>query len=221
MRTRATALAACLVAALHGTGASAADGPGALPCTFQARDGRLRVSVDLGAAYPADLARQLGNGLTNVIALHLALVPENGDEVVALYGREIDILYDVWEETYQVRTNDVEGGRPRSNVQTFKDYRSLHDWLSGLRDVDLGPLSAVSSGSWVIQMRVEVNPISKELLDRTREFLANPSAGARVGGSSRSVLGVMASFLLRGTDSGAETHRFVSHPFTMRQVVAR
>jgi hypothetical protein len=87
--------------------------------------------------------------------------------------------------------------------------------------VDLGPVSELGSGRWVLQTRVEVNPVSKELLERTREFIANPAAAGRGGGPSRSVLGTMASYLLRGADPGADVHLFRSGPFTAGDVERR
>ncbi len=66
---------------------------------LEVRDGRLVAGFDLGPAFPPDLRKQLGNGLTNVIALHVSLAPARGEEPVAVYARETEVLYDVWEET--------------------------------------------------------------------------------------------------------------------------
>ncbi len=212
-----------LFALLWGTAdtARALDAPGTLPFSLESHAGRLRVTLDLSPAFPTDLARQLGNGLTNVIAVHVALSPEHGEDPVAFYGREIDILYDVWEETYRVTVKDVEADRPRSQQLVLRDFPALRKFLADLRGVDLGPAWVVAAGSWVLQTRIEVNPVSKELLERTREFIANPPAGSRMGGSSRSVLGVMASYLLRSTDPGTEVHHFRTGPFTQREVAVR
>jgi hypothetical protein len=195
--------------------------PAPLPTTLETRGGRLWASLDLSSAFRPDLARDLGNGLTNVIAVHVALTPEDGDEPAAIYGREIEVLYDVWEESYRVSEKDVDVDRPRTRRLTFKDYPSLRDHLFHLRDVDLGPARAIANGRWVLRIQLAVNPISQELLDRTREFIANPAAGAREGGSSRSFLGAMASYLLHNTDSDTAFQRFQCTPFTAREVPER
>jgi hypothetical protein len=67
-------------------------------------------------------------------------------------------------------------------------------------------------------VRVEVNPVSKEQLQRTREFIA---AGTRTGGATRSVLGAMASFLLREPDPGIDVYVFRSRVFGPGEVAAR
>ena len=215
--------AALLVAALAlGLAASrglADDAPRALDSSVEAQGTRLAATVDLGPAFPPGLQKQLSNGLTNVIAVHVTLVPERGSEPAAIFGREIDVLYDVWEETYGVIVKDpsTPGGRRR----TFRRFDELRAFLAEARGIDLGPLSELGNDVWVVQTRVELNPVSKELLERTREFIANPSAAGRSGAPSRSVLGAMASYLLKSADPGADVHVFRSRPFTAREVAAR
>lgn len=211
-RARLAALGLLLAA-----GAAAADGlpPGAAPVALAARGGRLAATVDLAGGFPPDLHRQLSNGLTNVVTLHVAVLPERGGDPVALFGREIDVLYDVWEERWLVTVKDSAG--PRVRAFAFDRWEALAAFLRLARDLDLGPLSELGGRRWVAQARLELNPVSKELLDRTREFIANPASG-RAGGPSRSVLGAMASYLLRGADPGSEVQVFRSAPFTAAEV---
>jgi hypothetical protein len=197
--------------------AQASDTPRPLASTLTAKDGRLLAALDLSPAFPQDLKRTLSNGLSNIIVLHVALVPEHGEEPAALYGREVDVLYDVWEETYAVTVKDATN--PRGAHRSFRSFEELHAFLTEARAIDLGSLAELGSKSWVLRTRVELNPVSQELLERTREFIANPSTGGR-GGPSRSVLGAMASYLLRGADPGAEVALLQSAPFTAREVLA-
>ncbi len=179
------------VASLAAVAASAHDAHGALTSLVEARGTRLAATVDLAPAFPPGLQKQLSNGLTNVIEIHVTLLPERGQEPAALYGREVDVLYDVWEETYGVTVKDPVS--PRGRQRTFRRFEELRAFLGEARGIDLGPLSELGNGSWVVQTRVELNPVSRELLERTREFIANPSAAGRSGAPSRSVLGAMAS----------------------------
>jgi hypothetical protein len=199
--------------------AFAHDAPSSLVSLVEARGARLAVTLDLAPAFPPGFQKQLSNGLTNVIAVHVGLLPEHGQEPAALYGREVDVLYDVWEETYGVTVKDP--ASPRGRQHTFRRFEELRAFLAEARGIDLGPVSELGNGSWVVQTRVELNPVSKELLERTREFIANPSAAGRTGTPSRSVLGAMASYLLKGADPGADVHVFRSRPFTAREVAVR
>jgi hypothetical protein len=104
----------------------------------------------------------------------------------------------------------------------LRDARALRAFLAEERDLDLGPVSLLPPGDFVVEARVEVNPVSKEQLLRTREFIANPAGGSRTGGGgSRSVLGAMASFLLREPAAGADVHVFRSRALGRGEVVAR
>lgn len=217
-RARTTALAALAALALCAPAAATA-APAALPVALAAKDGRLVASADVTAAFAAASERELGNGLTNVVGVWLAVLPADGGPPALVYGRVIEILFDVWEEAYVVTVKDPR--TPQGYRVVLRDFRALRAFLSEERDLDLGPVALLPAGSFFVEARVEVNPVSKEQLHRTREFIANPAAGARPGGGSRSVLGAMASFLLREPDPGSDAHVFRSRAFGRGEVVAR
>jgi hypothetical protein len=209
---RALALAAALLPAL------AAAAPAPLAARLEARAGRLAAAVNLAPAFPDELERQLGNGLTNVVAVHLALVPARGGPPAALWAREVQVLYDVWEERFDAILRDP--AAPRGRRLAAAGWPELRRLLAEVAGADLGPAAALGDGGWVLQARVELNPVSRELLERTRELIANPAAGGR-GEPSRSVLGAMASYLLREPPPGVEVRVLRSAPFTAADVEAR
>jgi len=197
--------------------ALASDGP-ALPVELGTRGGRLTARLDLRAAFPEELRRTFANGLTNVVALHVALLAEGSEDPAALAGRVVEARYDVWEESWAVVVRDRQS--PLGRRLVVRGWEELRGLLADARDLDLGPLSALGEGSWQLRARVELNPVSRELLERTREYIANPGSGVRGGTPSRSVLGAMASYLLHGTEA-AEARLFRSRAFTAREVAAR
>jgi len=207
----ALALAAGVAAVLAARVATAPQGPSASPGTVAVSLGRVLATFDLSEAFPPDLQRQFGNGLTNVVALHVSLVPEKGDAPAAIYGRTIEVLYDVWKEAYRVTVKDPE--HPAGQQLSLTSWKELRAYLAEAKDVNLAPASLLGGGTWVAVARVEVNPVSEELLERTRELIANPRAGAGSDGGSPSVLGAMARFLLRGGQPGPGVHFFRSKPF--------
>ncbi len=215
LRTALAALAAAAVAAA----APARAAPAPLPVQLAVRDGRLVATVDLSAAFPASLQREVGNGLTNVVAVYVAVVPARGGGPALIYGRVVEILFDVWEETYAVVVKDPHV--PQGVRLVLRDFAALRQFLSQEHDLDLGPAALLPAGGFVVEARVEVNPVSKEQLQRTREFIASPSGGARGAGGSRSVLGAMASFLLRAPDPDTDVVLFRSRPFGPGEVPAR
>ena len=199
--------------------APAAGAPAPLGVKLSVREGRVIATVDVAAAFAPAAERELGNGLTNVVALWVAVLPaEGGGPPALVYGRVIDLLFDVWEETYVVTVKDPR--TPQGVRLVLRDFRSLRAFLSEERDLDLGPASLLPETPFVVEARVEVNPVSKEQLLRTREFIANPAGGSR-GGGSRSVLGAMASFLLREPAPGSDVHVFRSRPLVRGEVQPR
>lgn len=196
--------------------ALAADG--LVSCELEARAGRLAARVDLGFAFPDELKRTFGNGLTHTVALHAALLRDGEDEPAALYVRVVEVLYDVWDESWVVVTKDPQA--PRGRRQTARSWEELRALLADARDLDLGPVAAVAEGVWTVRVRVEVDPVSRELVERTREYIANPPGGPRGAPPSRSVLGATAGFLLQAASTG-DARLARGRPFTIREVRGR
>jgi hypothetical protein len=191
--TRAAAALALALLAAGPAQASPRAAPQHAPVT--AAGDRLSASLDLGPAFPEEALRRLGNGLTNVVSLVVSVVPEEGGPPVAVTGRIVEVLYDVWEEDYTVTVRDAR--LPRPVRRSVADQAALGRLLTDARALDLGPLGLLPPGRFRLEARVEVNPVSSELMARTRELLANPGLSGRPGAGTRSVLGAAAGFLLR------------------------
>lgn len=216
-RAAATLVALAVAAAAPGVAGAA---PQPLPLQLSARAGRVVATVDLSSAFPAALEHDMRNGLTNVIAVYVAVIPMGERRPAMLYGRIADILFDVWEETYSVTVKDAHV--PQGVRFVLADWKALRIFLADEHDLDLGPVSLLPASGFFVEARVEVNPVSKEQLQRTREFIANPAAGSRgQAGGSRSVLGAMASFLLREPDPGTDVTLLRSGPLAAGEVKPR
>jgi hypothetical protein len=211
-RARLALAALAAIGAAAGPRGAAAE-PIELPAKVAVREGRLQASIDLSAAFAPDLERELGNGLENVVAIWVAVLPESRREPLMLYGRVVEVLYDVWEETYLVKVKDSRD--PRGVQFVLADFAALRRFLAVGKGLDLGALDALPrSGRFVVEARVEVNPVSREQLQRTREYIANPAGGTRSSGS-RSVFGAVASFLLREPEPGTDVFLLRSRPWTV------
>lgn len=212
---RAASRSLAVAAALTATCALAAPAD-PLPVTLESRAGRVVAAVDLSRVLPADLPGRLGNGLRNVVAIYVAVVPLGGGEPAAAYPLVFEVLYDVWEETWSVTARDPRAPGGRRHV--LKDAEALRALLSHVAGADLGPLASLPARRFTVDVRIDVNPVSPELLANTREYLAG-AASAR--GASRSVLGTMAGFLLRGPDDEGESLLFRSRPLSADAVTRR
>lgn len=188
------------------------------PGSLSVRQERLVASLDLSAAFPPGLERELRDGLTHVVAVHVSVMPAAGGPPLSVWAREIEVLWDVWEERFGVSATDPE--HPRGRSLQLPGWAALRDFLAEARDLDLGAAVALGDGTWVLVARVELNPV-KELLERTRELIGGPRAGSRPAGGSPSVLGAMASYLLGGAEANAEARFFRSRPFRVRDGAVR
>jgi hypothetical protein len=188
-----------------------------LPVVLTSRDGRVAATVDLSRALPAELPERLGNGLRNVVAVFVAVVPEGSEEPSIGFARVIDVLFDVWEERWSVTVRDPQnpGGRRR----VLDSAAELGQLLAHAADGDLGPIASLPASGFALHVRIDVNPVSPELLARTREYLAG--AAGRPGGASRSVLGAVAGFLLREPEEDEGILLLSSAPLTAGSVRPR
>ena len=205
-----------LAAALALAAATAAGAATPLPLAAapSVSGGRLGVTLDLAPAFGPALERRFASGLTNVVAIFVSVLPAGGGEPLAVAGRIIEVRFDVWDETYQVTTRDAQLQQPHRG--TAPDFGALRRLLADVRAVDLGPVAQLPPGAVRIEARVEVNPVSRELMQRTRELLASPATGLPGGGGrGRSVLGAMASYLLRDPAPGEDAFRFRSEPIAL------
>lgn len=180
-----------------------------LPVVLATRGGRLTAAVDLGPLLPAGLPDQMGNGLRNVVAVFVGVVPVGADAPTAAFARVVEVLYDVWEETWLVTVRDPQS--PAGRRQVLRSAAELRQLLAHVADGDLGPASALPTGRFTVDVRIDVNPISPELLARTRQYLAGASGPGR---GSRSVLGTVAGFLLREPGDDGEVLLFRSLALT-------
>ena len=149
-----------------------------------------------------------------MVEIYTTVLPQGGGPPASIHGRIVEILFDVWEETYSVTVKDPE--HPAGRRLILPTFFALRTFLGQQHDVDLGLLTDVPE-SFRLEVRVEVNPISKEQLQRTREYIA---AGARQSGS-RSVLGAVASFLLREPNASSDVRLFRSLPFDRASLLPR
>ncbi len=206
---RRAALAALALAAIGSSPVPEQPFPGSLAV----KQGRLRATLDLSAAFPPELERTVRDGLTHVVAMHVSVAPEGGGAPVAIWAREVEVLWDVWEERFSVTATDPE--HPRGHALRFRDFKALRGFLSDERDLALGPTAALGGGRWVVVARVELNPV-KELRERTRELVRGQRGGQGADGGSPSVLGAMASYLLGGAGGEGQARFFRSRPFVVR-----
>jgi hypothetical protein len=181
-------VAGLLAAALLAGSTPAQPAPLVADCRVVA--GRLVAAVDLSPALGPELEQRLGSGLRSSIQLTVTALDASG-AVTASAGRDLEILFDVWTETFTLTTR--EPGAATTSRQA-RDWAALRALLAAPAPFDLGPLAALPE-PFLVEARLELDPVTSRQLERTREQLTHPAGGPAAG--TRSLLGTLAALWLR------------------------
>ncbi len=132
----------------------------------------------------SDRVRQrLSSGFTSRVVLSVRVTGLKGKELIAQGMSHYSIRYDIWEERFAVRVEDL-GGRQDFKIRTMDE---LVKRFGVVRSMYLAKASTLPNNEVVrISVRIVVNPASEELRRKVREYVANPDG--------RSDLGVPRSF---------------------------
>lgn len=201
-----TAAALCL--------ALAAAGAAPVPVTVEARRDGLNLTLVVPAPGTVDgvLRSKLKDGLTHRVRYTLTLKAAGTGTVLLTEILTTEVAYDLWDETFVV--THAEGGRLRRvRVRTPERASAI---LERPRFRTSLPLALLPPGQrCTVDVAVEINPISEEVLKRTREMLSPPPRDSE--GTARSLLGSVARVFVNENTAGADGRKMslVSGPFAI------
>jgi hypothetical protein len=136
-------------------------------------------TVDLARVFNAALREKIDSGLTTRIVLRAQVLDAEDKTVKSLSVVEYRILYRVWEEDYVVRRWDA----MRQSTYRLRRYGDVLRRVARQKSLPVaGREDLVPGRRYVAVLEVDVDPISEELLERVREYLANPGGHRREGG---------------------------------------
>jgi hypothetical protein len=172
-------------------------------------------SYRIDAVFSDRIKEKLTSGLTTTLLLHTAVFEEGRISPLTANIREIRVKYDVWEERFAVYQED----KFRRAKYWAKSYDELVDSLKWVVDLAIAKKGDLAREKKVqLRVRVDVDPVSKELMDRVRAYVENPG-GHREEGRSRSLFGSLARLFGRSRQvEGFAAFIFRSPVFSMSQV---
>ena len=133
----------------------------------------LTTTFNFKDAFTASVREKLRSGLSTRIVLQVGL--EHLGKSMASWVRVIDIVYDLWAERFVVTIS--EGGERRQ-----VSAESLHEAieLAGtVKKARLADTKGFPHGVYRLNVLVEVNPVSKEMVEEIQRWLARPPARKR------------------------------------------
>jgi hypothetical protein len=179
---------------------------GAPPVTVAARTDAGNLTLQVPAAGTTDGAfmGKLKDGLTHRVRYTLTLRAADTGTVLLTEILTTEVVFDLWDENFVI--THAEGGTLRRvRVKTSDRVRAI---LDAPRFRTAFPASLLPPNQrCALDVRVDVNPISEEVLDRTRELLAPPPR-ADEGGAARSLLGNVARVFVNEATAGTQSRSF-------------
>lgn len=159
-------------------------------------------SFNVTSAFTESFRRRLGNGFTSRVLIEMELFDSTGASVAATV-RACQLRFDTWDDVFHVGVTDEQ--RTRRGIHVLADDALRACGAIEGAAIAERPLLARANG-YRLAVRVALNPVSPEMLERTREFMANPR-GTGTGGRPRAFFGAVAK--LFRTDSSAGGERFI------------
>ncbi len=216
LRATAAVVVASALAALSPR-ARAADPAPLREVGFGVKNGRLVVSVGLQDLFGEAERARLKSGFATRILIRAALEEASSGDPVALAVQRAEIVYDIWDEKFAIRTSDGLGTERRTVAGSAEEAIGRAAVL-----VDAPVIEGVRlrpGTEYVLAVRGDLNPISEDLLVEVRRWLVQPARGQRRLGAGDSFFGSFVSIFVNPRIEDSERQvRFVSQPFVWGQV---
>jgi hypothetical protein len=215
-RAAATVVLASALAAAP-TVARAADPAPSREVGFATERGRFTVSVGLQDLFGETERQRLKSGFSTRVLIRAALEEAATGEPVAVAVQRAEIVYDIWDEKFGVRTSDGVGIERRAVAPTADEAIWRAAVLVDFPVIDAARLRP--GVEYVLAVRGDLNPISEDLMIEVRRWLVQPARGQRRLGAGDSFFGSFVSIFVNPRIEDSERQvRFVSQPFTWAEV---
>lgn len=205
-----------VVAAVAGTAATAW-GADPLPIRvagLDVRGGQLVVSVGLQDLFGPAEREHLKSGFSTRVLIRAAVEDQATGEPIALAVQRAEVVYDIWDERFTVRTTRGLGAELRVRTATPDEAISRAAALVQFPLVEASRLRP--GGRYVVIVRGDLNPISEDLLADVRRWLLQPARGQRRLGAGDSFFGSFVSIFVNPRIEDSERQvRFASQPFVL------
>jgi hypothetical protein len=167
------------------------------PKLMRLQQGRLRVNYSLGSLATPAFERKMRSGLTQRLIYRVELKEKPGDRVVAVTFRYCAVTFDLWEETWEVECS-TRGQNQRASVSR---YAQLLKHVAALTDFPFPEILTLSiTRRYWLEVQVQLNPISRKLLEKVKVWLRQSEKGSQFSGYMGSVLSLFVDKSVGGSD---------------------
>jgi hypothetical protein len=158
-----------------------------------------QVRFDVTNAFTEEFRRRFLGGITGRVRIRAFLLDDQRREI-AEAERTCEMRFDVWDEIVRVRIQD--GAEVQREMVRLVDAAFRR---CGRVVIPLGRPADYRRGPRLL-VEVALNPVSEELLERTREFMSNPG----LSGGGRSIFSAIARLFRSKASASGEVFLFAS-----------
>jgi hypothetical protein len=139
---------------------------------------RVVMSVAFRDVVDAEISKKLLSGLPTVISMRGYVFAEGGGNPIALTAKTCRIVYDLWDEVFKIQLAQPGGQSTAIAVNLEGVLRNCAE----VRRIPLVDRAVLRDGArYFVATLVEVNPVSAEMLDRIKRWVARPNATSGIG----------------------------------------
>jgi hypothetical protein len=176
------ALAACLVPATAHAQDAAEKLAGKKLLRRQAElssyKGWASMTVGWRDAVNAKIRRKLLSGLPTVIVARAYVFAEDEEQPISLSVQTCRVVFDLWDEVFRIELR--EGGKKKKTVAV--NVEGVMRRCAEARRMPLASMTALEPTTrYFVGVLVEVNPLSKEMMDRIKRWVSRPRGAGAVG----------------------------------------
>jgi hypothetical protein len=172
----------------------------------------LTTSVSLRDLFAAGDGERLRSGFVHRVVIRVELWPEGGKQPLFRADRHAQLLYDLWDERFQLQVTDRYGTRELGTA-TEPQAIEVCTTLLGFEVVELGRLNP--QAAYRLRFRADLNPLDPELVSEVKRWLVR-SPGQGRSGAGESVFGSVVSIFVHPQIEDSERQiSFWSQPFRM------
>ena len=209
---RGAALLALLLALASGTARAAAPPERKIGLAF--REHAVLLSVGLQDLFSPAARERLTSGFATRVLIRVQLLRGEDPEPLAVAFQRVEIVYDIWDEKFRVRTTRGPGTDRAFDVTTVDQALWAATALVQF-PVEL-PQPLQRGERYTLAVRGDLNPLSPELMGEVRQWLRQPAGTQRRPGSGGgdSFFGNFVTVFMNPQIEDSEHQvRFVSQPF--------
>ncbi|MEM9692585.1 MAG: hypothetical protein AAGA56_08575 [Myxococcota bacterium] len=134
---------------------------------------------------------------------------------VALSATTCRVVYDLWDEVFRIEISN-RGARKRTQL-SLNVEGVLRRCTEARREELARAERVVAQGSYFVALIVEVNPLSKQMLDRIQRWVARPQ-GTRPPSSGDSLFGSFVGLFVTQVPAADRALRFRSQRFVPQRL---